>query len=93
MLNKKDFYAEAGSPVFRNRDFSLYDKAPYQCSCGSTHDFRQHSYEDNYSSSGSSTKFVVKCPKDENVLTLIKTKNKFVVAFDRFVSVAGHIKS
>lgn len=93
MLNKQDFYAEAGTPVFRNRDFSLYDGAPYQCSCGSTHNFQEYAYEDNYASSGASAKFIVKCPKNENVLTLIKTKNKFLVAFDRFVSLAGHIKS
>jgi len=92
MLNRQDFYAEAGTPVHRNRDFSLYDRAPYQCACGSTHKFQQFAYEDNYASSGTSAKFVVQCPNDENLLTLIKTKNKFMIAFDRFVSLAGHNK-
>ena len=32
---------------------------------------------------------MVQCPDNENAATLIKTKNKFLILFDRFVSLAG----
>lgn len=42
-------------------------------------------------STGASAKFMVPCPDNENAATIIKTKNKFLVIFDRFVSLAGFI--
>ena len=88
ILNKKKFILEAGTPITHKRDLSLYDSAPYDCACGSTHSFNQYSSQ-LFGSTGASAKFIAQCPNNTNVATLIKTKNKFLVIFDRFISLAG----
>ena len=89
ILGKFDFWAEAGIPLHQARDFSLYDGAPYACACGSTHSFQQFANHQLYGSNGATAKFVVQCPNNDSVVTLIRTKNKFVILFDRFESLAG----
>jgi len=88
ILNKEEFKKAAGTPLFQNRDFSLYDGAPYECVCGATHRFSQFSGQ-HFASTGGGAIFIVQCPDNENAATLIKTKNKFLILFDRFVSLAG----
>ena len=89
ILGKFDFLAEAGLPVHQARDFSLYDGAPYACACGSTHAFNQFGEHQLYASNGTNAKFMMQCPNNDSVVTLIQTKNKFLILFDRFVSLAG----
>jgi len=93
MLSKNKFIEEAGSPIFQARDFSLYDGSPYECACGSVHRFQQYAGAQHFQSSGARAKFMVQCPDNTNTATLIETRNKFLVMFDRFVSLAGHIGS
>lgn len=90
-LSKEEFKKAAGIPIMKIRDFSLYDGAPYECVCGSTHSFNQFSSE-AFVSTGASAKFMVQCPANQNAVTLIKTKNKFLIMFDRFVSLAGYME-
>ncbi|WP_044414206.1 hypothetical protein [Thiomicrospira microaerophila] len=73
------------------RDMSAYDGKPFQCACGKTHSFNT-SYMDfrNYGSTGVNAKMLVVCPDDPRYSTLIQTKYKFMVIFDRFESLAGH---
>lgn len=91
MLREFEFIAEAGIPNHQARDFSLYDGAPYACACGSRHEFYQFAESQLYLSNGANAKFVMQCPDNPKALTLIKTKNKFLFIFDRFVSLAGYI--
>jgi hypothetical protein len=91
MLSQEEFKKAAGTPLFHNRDFSLYDGAPFDCSCGSRHSFNQYGNTQHCASSGAKAKFIVECPQNGNVVTLIETKNKFLIMFDRFVSLAGHV--
>lgn len=91
LLNREEFKKAAGTPLFHNRDFSLYDGAPYECACGATHSFSQFTGQ-HFASTGGSAKFMVQCPNNQNAATLIKTKNKFLILFDRFVSLAGCIE-
>ena len=91
LLNREDFKKAAGTPLFNNRDFSLYDGAPYECVCGGTHYFSQFSGQ-NFASTGGSAKFMVQCPDKQNAATLIKTKNKMLLFFDKFVSLAGCVE-
>lgn len=90
VLSKQEFMKAAGTPVTHDRDFSLYDGAPYKCVCGATHAFSQFSGH-HFASSGASAKFMIQCPDNKNATTLIVTKNKFIVFFDRFISLAGYI--
>lgn len=91
MLNKEKFAAEAGVPLFHNRDFSLYDGTPYECACGSVHTFHQYRGVQHFGSTGINAKFMIQCPNHVNIFTLIKTKYKFVFIFDEFTSLAGYI--
>ena len=91
MYNREEFKTVAGTPLFHNRDFSLYDGAPYECACGSIHEFYQYRGAQHFGSNGGNAKFMVQCPENKSAATIIKTKNKFLLIFDRFVSLAGHI--
>ena len=91
LLNREEFKKAAGTPLFHNRDFSLYDDTPYDCVCGKKHHFSQFSSQ-HFASTGGSAKFMVQCPDNENAATLIKTKNKFLILFDRFITLAGCIE-
>ena len=91
LLNREEFKKAAGTPLFHNRDFSLYDGAPYECVCGATHYFSQFSGQ-HFASTGGRAKFMVGCPVNQNAATLIETKNKFLILFDRFVSLAGCVE-
>jgi hypothetical protein len=90
LLDREQFKLEAGKPLFHDRDFSLYHDAPFECACGSVHHFSQYNSQ-HFASSGSHAKFMVPCPDNKNIATLIITKNKFLFLFDRFESLAGHI--
>ena len=91
LLNTEEFKKAAGAPFFHNRDFSLYDGAPYDCVCGEKHHFSQFSGQ-HFSSTGGSAKFMVQCPDNQNAATLIKTKYIFLILFDRLIPLAGCIE-
>ena len=91
LLSREDFKKSAGIPLLQNRDFSLYDGSPYECACGETHKFNQFSRQ-AFSSTGTNVKFMIQCPNNKNVATLIKTKNKFLILFDRFITLSGYIE-
>ncbi|WP_143752716.1 hypothetical protein [Massilia psychrophila] len=92
ILTKQEFMKAAGNPITHNRDFSLYDGAPYECVCGATHTFSQFSGQ-HFGSSGASAKFIVQCLNNQNSATLIVTKNKFIILFDKFISLAGCVSN
>ena len=93
ILSFFDLLAFAGPPIHEARDFSLYDGAPYSCACGSTHTFHQHGKHQLYGSHGVNARFMMQCPDNGSVVTMIETKNKFFIFFDRFVSLAGCTES
>lgn len=89
ILNKFELLALAGLPLHQSRDFSLYDGAPYECACGTSHTFYQFGKHQLYGATGANARFLMQCPKNDTVVTLIQTKNKFLIFFDRFISLAG----
>lgn len=90
-LSREAFKLAAGIPVLKLRDFSLYNGAPYECVCGSIHSFSEFSGQ-AFVSTGVNAKFMIQCPKNKNAATLIETKHKFLVKFDRFISLGGYIE-
>lgn len=90
MLDRESFIQALGAPLTQARDFSLYDGAPYECVCGQWHSFNQFSGR-AFGSTGASAKFLVECPNNKNAATIIKTKNKYIILFDKFISIAGHV--
>ena len=89
LLTEREFAIEAGNAITHNRDFSLYEGEPYQCVCGQVHAFSQSSKL--LVTNGGNAKFLTRCPRNPNAATIIKTKNKFVMFFDQFISLGGFI--
>lgn len=88
-LNVEQFLLEAGIRVPQHRDMSVYDGKPFQCACGNEHEFQSYMDYRNFVTSGANAKMIVTCPRDPSFSTLIKTKYKFLVIFDKFISLAG----
>ncbi len=90
VLNMSDFLMEAGMQVLNGpRDMSAYNGKPFQCACGKTHDFQSWMDFRNFVTNGLNAKMMVTCPDSQNIATIIKTKYKLLVVFDRFESIAG----
>jgi len=90
-LSKEELKRAAGIPITTPRDFSLYNGSPYECVCGSVHAFNEFSSQ-AFVSSGVNAKFVVQCQNNQDAATIIETKHKFLIKFDRFISLAGYIQ-
>ena len=88
-LNTEEFLFEAGAQMTFHRDMSYYNEKSFQCACGSEHDFYDYMNYSNFGTSGINAKMIVTCPKDPKFSTLIKTKYKLLVVFDKFISLAG----
>jgi hypothetical protein len=88
-LSVEEFLVEAGIRVPNHRDMSAYDGKPFQCACGREHEFQSYMDYRNFVTSGANAKMIVTCPTNREFTTLVKTKYKFFVIFDRFVSLAG----
>lgn len=89
LLDEISFLSHAGIPLLQSRDMSAYEGKPFECACGRSHDFQTYYSYRNYGTTGANAKMVVICPADSNFATLIKTKYKYFVVFDRFESLAG----
>lgn len=93
ILNMQNFVMEAGIPMPKNllRDMSPYNGTSFECACGKKHNF-ESSYMDfrNFATNGANAKMIVACPDDSSIVTLIKTKYKFLVIFKGFESLAGN---
>lgn len=88
MLQMTDFLIKSGRRV-PARDMSPYDGKPFQCACGKEHLFQSYMDHRNFGTTGANAKIMVTCPENSSYATLIHTKYKFLVIFDKFVSLAG----
>lgn len=88
-LNVEQFLIEAGGRLPNERDMSAYNGKAFQCACGQEHEFESYMDYRNFFTTGANAKMVVTCPRDSTFATLIQTKYKFMVVFDRFISLAG----
>lgn len=88
MLDNLDFQLAAGTRI-NTRDMSAYSGKLFKCACGSEHQFEPYMDYRNFGSTGANAKMMVTCPQDSSFATIIETKYKFMIFFDRFVSLAG----
>jgi hypothetical protein len=87
-LNLEQLLIEAGEPM-PSRMMSTYNGKPFKCACGEVHNFNYKMDYKNFATNGANAKMVIKCPANINILTLIKTKYKYIFIFDYFESLAG----
>ncbi len=85
-----DLTIEAGMITLseRKNDMDIYNAHQYSCVCGLRHQFHNQLVVANYGSSGANVKMIVMCPKELGG-TLIESKMKWMVKFDKFISLAG----
>ena len=85
-----DLTIEAGMITLSERKsrMDIYNAHQYSCVCGSTHQFNNKLVVANYGSSGANVKMIVMCPEELGG-TLIESKMKWMVKFDKFISFAG----
>ena len=88
LLDEQSFEKECGKMMPLRRNMSVFDGTSFQCACGSTHTF--NSFNINVVTEGFNGKFVVMCPSNQQYLSLIKTKMKYLVSFQGFEYIAGH---
>lgn len=88
MLDMSEFLALAGMPM-PTRDMSAYNGRDFECACGQRHAFYAYMDYRNFPSTGAKAKMMVSCPNDPAYATLIETKLKFMVKFEKFISLAG----
>lgn len=74
-----------------SRDMSAYNGNTFDCVCGHSHTFNSCLNIANFGTTGNNARMVVMCPINTGCLTLIQTKYKFLVVFDKFISLAGHV--
>ena len=85
-----DLTVEAGMIKLSERKnmMDIYNTRQYSCVCGSIHQFNNKLVVANYGSSGANVKMIVMCPQELGG-TLIESKMKWLVKFDKFISLAG----
>jgi hypothetical protein len=91
-LNLEQLLIEAGEPM-PSRMMSTYNGKTFKCACGEEHKFNDKMEYKNFATNGANAKMIIKCPTDMNILTLIKTKYKYIFIFDYFKSLAGSNKN
>jgi len=91
ILSMTDFLIEAGQPMFA-RNMSDYTGKLFRCACGKTHIFQPYMDFQNFAARGVNAKMIVTCPDNSNISTLIQTKYKYLVIFERFDSLAGCVE-
>jgi hypothetical protein len=89
-LDMGNLLLEAGIQMHK-RDMSAYDGEAFKCVCGRAHAFVSH-FNDyrNFGTTGANARMIVTCPDSSDKATLIQTKYKFMLMFDRFESIAGY---
>lgn len=81
------FEKMAGKMMPVRRNMSTFDGDSFQCACGKKHSFS--SYSMNVISEGMNGKFVIICPSEPQLLSLIKTKMKFGLIYSGLEYLAG----
>lgn len=81
---------EAGMITLSERKsrMDIYNSHQYSCVCGLKHQFNNKLVVANYGSTGANVKMIVMCPEELGG-TLIESKMKWIVKFDKFISLAG----
>ncbi len=86
-VNEEELMTIAGSMMPVRRDMKTFNGDEFECICGKTHVF--HKYSIPVLSEGYNGKFLVACPENNNLITLIQTKMKWGLLYQGLESLAG----
>jgi len=74
-----------------SRNMSAYNGNIFDCVCGHSHTFNSCLNVANFGTTGNNARMIVICPIKTECFTLIQTRYKFLVVFDKFISLAGYV--
>lgn len=87
ILSEIAFEKACGKMIPLVRDLSIFEGDIFKCACGQEHTF--YSGVISVLSQGFNGKFVVICPNDPQIASLIKTKMRFGVIYQGLEYLAG----
>ena len=87
LVKGEEFNTIAGSMMPVRRDMKTFNGDEFECICGKTHVFYKHLI--HVLSEGYNGKFLVACPENNNLITLIQTKMKWGILYQGLESLAG----
>lgn len=87
ILSQSAFEKACGKMMPLRRDMSTFNGDNFQCACGSDHTF--YSGMTSVLSEGFNGKFIVICPDNSRLASLIKTKMKFGILYQGLEYLAG----
>ena len=88
LYDEKSFEKACGKMMPLRRNMSTFNGDKFQCACGSKHTFNSNSI--SVLSEGSNGRFIVVCPRNPELLSLIKTKMKWGLLYQGLEFLAGH---
>ena len=87
LCDKESFEKACGKMMPLRRDMATFDGDKFQCACGNIHTFNPTI---SVLSEGFNGRFVVVCPYNQELLSLIKTKMKWGLLYQGLEYLAGY---
>lgn len=87
LVSEKEFEQLTGAAMPLQRNMSTFRGDNFRCGCGKSHVFGVDNIEVIAEAIGG--KFVIQCPNDKDMLSLIKTKMKFGLFYQGLEFIAG----
>lgn len=87
LVSKKEFNEIAGKTMPASRDMKTFNGDKFQCACGKTHIFQKEYIV--VINEGFNGRFIVVCPDNNNLISLIKTKIEWGIFYKGFEYLAG----
>lgn len=88
ILDEASFSKLCGKQIPLRRDMEVFDGDSYDCACGGSHTFS--SVFSLVLSEGFNGRFILVCPNNRRLLSLIKTKMKFGLIYRGLEYLGGH---
>ena len=85
--SKDSFARKAGAMMPLRRNMETFNGDKYRCTCGSRHIFNTRT--SIVIAEGMNGKFIVVCPDDSNLMSLIQTKMKWGIVYQGLELLAG----
>lgn len=88
IFDEKSFEKACGKMMPVRRNMSTFNGEKFQCACGGEHTFDVNMI--SVITEGLNGRFVVICPQDPQLMSLIKTKMKWGLLYQGLEYLAGH---
>jgi len=87
IVSKEEFKRLIGNSMPPQRNMNTFNGDRFDCACGSTHAFGIDNIK--VIEEGMNGKFVIVCPNNKDILSLIQTKMKWGILYQGLELIAG----